>query len=349
MSAVLSSEILCAYALPLLVWVLITAVFLRIGVGFFALSWFPSSWIVGGYDPLSCRLLAARLASCLGAQEPLESLRAYAQLQLDGPSRRRLGRFLRSLQGHGEISRALTESRLLPRPQRQLLCQLPTGQPQLMQRALERYALQSDRQLQQGPMPAAVAMVVILISWLSVFLAFLFAVMVPRFEQIFFELGLELPALTKGVLLFGRGLEALAPWWILVLLVIFLVNLLPRAVSMWWHAWQPGRRALDRAWLLLDGLALSLPEQRLAAVLGYGSGEAGSASLASLASACGLQPAPPADLARQVHEAEERYQLRLQLVQMTLALLLWMLAAVVVGLIVAALFVPLVEMMRALS
>lgn len=333
-----------ADAILITIWVLIGSGGLLISATILSLQWFPAGLLRGGYNPVATRLLAGRLAAALRQGAPLSTALNSCQLHIDAGSAQRLQAFQLALEDHHDVATAVTFSRLLPPPQQSLFAQIPSNKPNLLARALERYAAESPLTCHSR---SALGMVLGLLPILFIVWSFVVAVIIPKFEYIFIEMAIELPLVTTWLVHFSRLLDHLGLLGLgLVVFMALALLWLPTALRWWWHAWQPGSRRLQRGYLLLDGAALGLPESHLASLIGYRQPHP---TMADLCHACGITAHTSHGLAAALMAGEQRRLYWAQLLEAALAIAIWLVVGVLTGAVVLAMFLPLVEILHAID
>ena len=314
---------------------------LRVFIGIISFSWFPSFLIKGGYDPHANRLLAKSLADCLekradinASLEPLISL-------VDHKTAGRLRTFLQEYAETYDMTSAFDVSRLFPGPQRRLIESCHENQ-ELLIRTLNRYALSgASSRIAHSVLSNALSVLSVLLSWIVLILSFIMVIIVPKFEKIFQELAIELPPLSQDLLSVSRFIGHLGIFGFLLACVGAIVMFfLPRALSWWFHAWQPGRNRIIRGQLLLDGIALGIHETQLARMLEIPAGP--NVAVLDLAEECGFRAQSVEALGCEL-ERIEGFRTRLEEYTGILAAIgLWLGAAILVGVVVYGLFAPIV-------
>lgn len=305
-----------------------------------SLQWFPSLLVLGGYNPSACQLIAMRLSDSIENGTDLALTAVGCHSHVDRASARRLRLFSHHLAEGASPQQAIQRARLLPAPQRRLIGHLARADIRLLARLLKRYAAGIDR---DGGISPALAAAGILAPIACAMLAWLAIVIIPKFEQIFIELAIELPTLSTWVIAVTNTLLRLgALSWLVVFFAVLALLALPRACAWWWHGWQPLGRSIERAKVLLDGTALGLPEAALGQLIAH---RPPALCWRDYCKALGFAAGTPEELSSEIRLQEQRLNLRIVLLRAVASIMLWMLLAAIIGLIIAALFLPLITIL----
>lgn len=244
--------------------------------------------ILAAHTPATVDLLLARLAAAARAAQAWDAILRGLRLEMPWPWPWRLGQAADRIAAGQDAAEVLETSTLLPR-------ELRAQAAQALRQGPDAFAVWCDAIIgRSAPHPLAARQYALLLAEcaaMTVVIQFLTVFVMPKFEQVFRDLGLQpTPLFTMT--------RWLSDWWSTLLLAL-VVGIAAIWTAMLARRWRTRRRQAA-ARLLLAGSDARLPE----AALGDDDGFPG------LCRAAGWDAASPAGLARALARDEDREAMR---------------------------------------
>jgi hypothetical protein len=312
-------------------------------------AWAVARLAIPGPSPAALRLIAGRLSATIAAGGDVGAALLGLQAQVRWPYPWRIRRAADAL-GGGQppaLVDALISARLLPIGLAASARAAASGGAGPLSRFFAELA---------GPVQGLRSHGAMLAPYLGVTLAaigsltYMAVYILPKFEQIFKDLGLALPARTQSLLSIGRFC---AEWWPPLLLLAG-IGIGSVVVAMRRRTWRRLARR-SRALAILDGVAAGAGEGAIAARLDPEVAPARPAAAAAthgfpaLCAACGWSAATPAALAAAVAADDARQRWLTTLTTVLVQILTPLLLAIPVWFIVSGIFMALVAVLNALE
>lgn len=298
------------------------------------------------------RLIAGRLASTVAAHGDVGATLLGLQAQIRWPYPWRLRRAAAALSGErpSTVVAALLSARLLPRELAASAHSAEAAGPGDLARFFAELA--GARHAVNSPWAAlAPYLGVVLVAIAS--LTFITMMILPKFEMIFKDLGVKLPARTEALLTLSR---TAGRWWPLLVMLMVGGGIGLGVVLRHWTWGRVARRS--RALAILAGVAGGESEATIATRLAAPSAPCAPQALAvagaggdfrALCAACGWAAATPTALAAAVASEESRQRWRAAVGTIAVQILTPLALAIPVWFILSSIFAALVAVMDAID